>query len=357
MSQSFPVQPVPFSSATSIEYYTQDLRALHVKSMDVKGRKRAVSVAVDGQEFKPTKRFFRSFFARYGINEQVFKYYDYDEVLERIASKIPDEQIRLCVARENEGGAMPRLFGVSGPSKNLLTYDNGINLLMTHSGVDVKLGEGVLQATHTPRSGEREFKIGPDLFNNRIMVELPIDGFGDPRMFLMLLRQICTNGAVGYARAFRSDIRLGQDSTHTLDRALGMFDNEEGFAALRDRFLSSQQSSASIREVLKLSETIGAAMGQNGSAKFSTRLRTVTGDLNAAYGIANLDGLSVKRQRLLPAECTVYDLINFATEIASHKANPMQATKLQGWLGTLLSEEYDLEGTARNGQQFQDIFL
>ena len=252
---------------------------------------------------------------------------------------------------------MPRLFGVSGPSKNLLTYDNGINLLMAHSGVDVKLGEGVLQATHTPRSGEREFKIGPDLFNNRIMVELPIDGFGDPRMFLMLLRQVCTNGAVGYARAFRSDIRLGQDSTHTLDRALGMFDNEEGFAALRERFLSSQQSSASIREVLKLSETIAGAMGQSGSAKFSTRLRTVTGDLNAAYGIANLDDLSIKRQRLLPAECTVYDLINFATEIASHKANPMQATKLQGWLGTLLSEEYDLEGTARNGQQFQDIFL
>jgi hypothetical protein len=188
------------------------------------------------------------------------------------------------------------------------------------------------------------------------MVELPIDGFGDPRMFLMLLRQICTNGMVGYARAFRSDIRLGADSTHTLDRALGVFDNEEGFGALRQRFASAQNSFASVREILHLERTITGAMG-SGALSLLNRLRSVSGDLNAFYGVANLDAMSTKKQRILPSRARVYDLMNFATEVATHKAKPDQATKLQAWLGQLVSEEYDLEGTAKKTQDFADLFL
>ena len=39
------------------------------------------------------------------------------------------------------------------------------------------------------------------------------------------------------------------------------------------------------------------------------------------YGLANLDTLSPKRQRTLPVDCKVYDLLNFATEIATHHAS------------------------------------
>src|SRR5439155_23353354 len=34
---------------------------------------------------------------------------------------------------------------------------------------------------------------------------------------------------------------------------------------------------------------------------------------NRIYGVANLESLSVKRQRVLPTPCCVYDLSNFAS--------------------------------------------
>ena len=34
----------------------------------------------------------------------------------------------------------------------------------------------------------------------------------------------------------------------------------------------------------------------------------MTGDVSQIYGLANVDALSVKRQRTLPVNCTVYDL-------------------------------------------------
>ena len=183
---------------------------------------------------------------------------------------------------------------------------------------------GVVRSTHVPRSGEHGFHIGPDQFRNRFVVEAPIDGFGQPRIYLSLLRQVCSNGAVGYSPAFRSDIRMGNDAAYTLERALGQFDHDEGFAALRQRFESAQKSWASIRETMLLHKTISRlGDGRDGrlrGRRLHEELNRVAGDLNALYGLANLETLSAKRQRVLPAKCRVYDLINFASELATHGA-------------------------------------
>ncbi|MEZ4236145.1 MAG: hypothetical protein R3F59_08280 [Myxococcota bacterium] len=60
---------------------------------------------------------------------------------------------------------------------------------------------------------------------------------------------------------------------------------------------------------------------------------------------------------MLPAKCRVYDLINFASEVATHHALPEAAWQLQGWLGRLISDEYDLEGTAEGSADFDAFFL
>src|SRR5439155_8882106 len=115
---------------------------------------------------------------------------------------------------------------------------------------------GILTSTHVPRSGEHAFRIGPDQFQNRFIMEVPVDGFGQPRIFLSLLREVCTNGAVGYSRAFRSDVRVGDDAGHTLERAMAQFDHDEGFAALRQRFASAQDSWASLHETIRLQKVL-----------------------------------------------------------------------------------------------------
>ena len=39
---------------------------------------------------------------------------------------------------------------------------------------------------------------------------------------------ICSNGAIGYSRAFRSDISLGKNMSHCISRALESYDNGDG---------------------------------------------------------------------------------------------------------------------------------
>jgi hypothetical protein len=83
----------------------------------------------------------------------------------------------------------------------------------------------------------------------------------------------------------------------------------------------------------------------------------MTGNLNELYGLANLDALSSKRQRILPARCRVFDLLNFASEIATHHSTTLGSRSMQAYIGTLVSDEYDMEGTAETATEFADFFV
>jgi hypothetical protein len=83
----------------------------------------------------------------------------------------------------------------------------------------------------------------------------------------------------------------------------------------------------------------------------------MTGDVNRLYGLANIDAFSIKKQRALPVKCTVYDLLNFASELSTHYATPVGAGQLNAWIGGTLSEEYDMEGTKEKHSDFQDFMI
>jgi hypothetical protein len=88
-----------------------------------------------------------------------------------------------------------------------------------------------------------------------------------------------------------------------------------------------------------------------------TAFHEMTGDVSRIYGLANVDGLLVKRQRTLPVSCRVCDLLNFVSEVATHHADEQGARASQAWLGTLVSHEYDLEDSCDTFDDFQDFFL
>src|SRR5262249_57426623 len=99
------------------------------------------------------------------------------------------------------------------------------------------------------------FEVGGDGFQNKFVLDTPIDGFGRPSVYLSLLRLICSNGAVGYSPAFRSELSVGRGNdgvAFALTRVLDGFNNEDGYAALRQRFESATKSWASGNEVSKL---------------------------------------------------------------------------------------------------------
>jgi hypothetical protein len=211
---------------------------------------------------------------------------------------------------------------------------------------------------------------------------------------------ICANGLVAMSKAFRSQISLGNgggrgraaDFGYNMLRVLDQFNNEEGYAALKQRIESAGSSPASVYESNKLYKILigmhlmedefgKSVLNNSESAHFSKvspymgellkradkserepsyllkAFKTMTGDINRMYGLANIDALSTKRQRTLPTKASIYDMINFATEVATHHAKPIAAKRLQGWVGSVISEEYDMEGTKDALGDFADLHI
>lgn len=320
-------------------------------------KKNRVVIELEGKPYHPTNRFWRSFFNRYHISESVFRYFSHEEVFQRISSKVRADDFRYCV-EEHESG-LSTLLAVSNPERTMIRSGTVESIVQAFGSQGIEYHEGIITSTHAPRSGEFQYKIGPDEFKNQYVIKTPIDGFGEPQIYLSLLRLICANGAIGYTPVFRSEVRTGKDPEHAITRALSCFDNAKGYSQMAARFEAAQCSWASLHEVQRVYNQlikIKFSVPEFGASALN-RLYELTGRPQELYGLANLDQLSEKRQKVLPAKCRVYDLLNFITEIATHHISHEQAMKLQALTGSFLADDYDLEGSADHVQSFADLFL
>ncbi|MBM3954679.1 MAG: DUF932 domain-containing protein [Planctomycetes bacterium] len=312
---------------------------------------------VDGQKCVVTPRFWKSVFARYRFGASTFRYFRPEEVFGRICEVSRDDRLRVMVELPPSGP--PQALAVSDPRQPLVTIDDMRDLVRSHGAERPFYRDGVIGCTFMPKSGERGLAIGADEFANRFTLDVPIDGFGSPRIHVALLRLICTNGLVGHHRAFASDVPASRNPLHTLKRAIECFDHADGYAAIRERFLAAQTSWASVREAHALHRQIVKAklIDPAGKGRVIESFDRLTGRIQEFYGVTNVDTLPPRRQRLLPVKCRVYDLLNLASEVATHSAAPREAVAIQHWIGSTLADEFDLEGTAEIATEFADLLV
>jgi hypothetical protein len=314
-------------------------------------------VDLDGEHCRVSKRFWKSIFARYRFGASTFRYFQPEEVFQRICEVSKNDTLRVMVERRPKGP--PRALAASRPADRLVTIEDVHELARAHGATGIAYSDGVVGCTFTPRSGEEALAIGPDAFANRFTLHVPVDGYGNARIHVALLRLLCTNGMVGHHRAFASEVPASPNPRHTIRRAIECFDHSDGFAAIRERFLSAQASWASVREAHTLGKQLAKMKPVDPGRKLAA-LETfdrITGRIQQFYGLTNLDTLPARRQRLLPVKCRVYDLLNFAGEVATHLADAEDARPLQSWIGSTLADEFDLEGTAGQVPEFTDLFL
>jgi len=327
-------------------------------------------IVIDGESIKPTGRFWTSLYSRFGLNKAFFKFFEYEEVFQRVAEVDPTGMVRICIERKSTGDK--KLLAATGLNKPVVVYDDLMELLHKFNVQEgIKYADGVVTSTHQPRIGKSKFELAGDTFQNQFEMHTPIDGFGQPNVYLSLLRQICSNGMVGYARSFRTTLALGAGGDNidfTLGRTLDSFNNDEGYAVLRERFESGAKSWASLREQQQLYKLL---LGVQGDKKLNQKL----GGGNASAGqilMKQYEGmtgnpfelyqrdpnvLSDKRQTALPVQCRVYDMMNFATEMSTHNLTTYNARKLQAWVGSMLNGEYDLEGSCDEFDSFKGHFI
>jgi hypothetical protein len=337
-----------------------------------KVERRFPKIKLRGRSVRATNRFWHSLHRRFGFTENIFKFFSCEEVFERIERVAPDHKLRYCIEQRPSGDDL--LLGVSNPKASLMNSENLLGILEEYGNCGVEYSNGVITSQHSLRA-DTDFKIAGDLFQNRYVLETPIDGCGKPSIYLSLLRLRCSNGAVGYSPTFRSELSLGKGENRAefaIERALDGFNNEEGFAAMRQRFESAANSWASMHEAQSLwkllvkSHNNGQLLKEMGGdgASLTSGNRSITnafrdrfGDFSELYGVANPDALSQKRQRTLPSKGRVYELLNFASEVATHHLNPAAARPLQAYIGDLISREYDLEGTCTRFGDWRDFLI
>lgn len=340
-----------------LDYGTTFVGDLEGRCLDEnpQGRPTAVEIRVGDTWTTPTPRFWKSFAHRFHVSENVFRYFEPDEVFGRVAERNADDRVSYCL--EHHEGERPRLLAISNPKRPPMNPGQLVSLARRYGGSELEYDEGRLTSVHVPRSGENVFSIRGDTFRCRYVLRAPLDGYGSPQIHLSLLREICANGMVAFTPAFRSDIRVAGEPLYSVERALETFDNDEGFSALRQRFDAAQTSWASLNECNGLyRKLVKAIRRRTDNARLLDRFHRLCGRVQEFYGLANLDALSIKRQRVLPARCRLYDLLNFASEIATHHVDAAGRAILNAWIGSTVSDEYDLENTARDDTEFQDLF-
>ena len=374
----------------SYSYGICSMKDMKVKTvLDGKKVKASAIIMPSGEEVVPTKRFWKSFQMRWRLNDTAFSYWTHEEVFERISKVKPNDKIRWSVERVEKPGVVikPRAMAVSNPNNPFIKLDKLLGILEENqtdfnkdgTAVTPSYSDGFIRSRHVPsRSGV--FDIAGDSFQNRFYIDTPVDGFGRPQIYVGLLREVCSNGAVAFSPAFRSEVTIGKknDSVEfALGRMLGTFNSEDGYLTIKQRFTSAAKSWASVSEAMRLHKMILKVYQRGGLAKSAGKLiigdkgeatdtsRTpimekfmaLTGNLNQIYGTANIDSLSDKKQKTLPASCKVYDLLNFTSEVATHYATPSSARTLHSYIGSLLSAEYDLENTCDQFADYKDFFI
>lgn len=313
-------------------------------------------VSLDGLRCRVSERFWKSLFARYRFGASTFRYFRPGEVFDRICEVSRNDRLRVVV---EHGGDEPLALGVSRPDHPVVSIDDVRDLADARGASASAYANGAVLCTFTPRSGQAASPIGPDAFANRFVLQVPIDGFGHSQIYIGMLRLVCSNGLVAHHRAFASEIPASRDPRHTLRRAVECFDHADGFAALRERFQAAQGTWASVREAASLQRLLGRASyaSQAGRVAVLEAFDRLTGRMHEFYGLTNADTLPIRRQRLLPVKCRTYDLLNFAGEVATHLSGPTGGRALHSWVGSVLAEEFDLEGTAEHVPEFTDLFV
>ncbi len=384
------------ATAPNFTYGTARLKDFQLELGEPKGGQPTIKhVVVKDEPAVPTNRFYSSLSATFGLGKigPILKYVPADTLLKGMIKAHPDMVLRTVVERNQHGNN--RLLALSKVSKAVARYDDVIETVGKYGGSDIKYVDGRVESFHSPRVGSNTFEVLGDAFENRFQLSVPIDGYGAPSVYLALLRQICSNGMVGRTRAFKTELAIGRGDDNvmfSINRALDSFNSDEGYAALRQRIEKAGKSWASVYESMQLYKrlirgqsrknitfdlggtrptgTIAELLTSKPDGKrktlgeiadsgspILTAFHRMTGDITELYGLANTDALSPKRQRTLPVRCSVYDVLNFATEVATHYATPSGANDLNAWVGGMMGAEYDMDGTKETFGEFADFHV
>jgi hypothetical protein len=318
------------------------------------------AIEFDGKSFFPSQRFWNSFCSKVGVGTNIFNLFSQEEVFNRVVTENKfsvSGNVRII-----EDVKEKRLLAITNPTKPMIDWQALLSLIDRKEGYDVRYDDGIITSMHSIGQ-DLPVRIGAEDHNQRIAVQVPIDGYGSPSVFLALMRLVCENGMVAMSKAFKTSINVGKkdksdDIEFSLERMFDSYSNDEGFDALIRRLDAARHSFLSVREFEQASRFLSRITPPRNDKKAQLliseehrKFNTMAGSLNAKYGLSHLQQMSDKQMSLLETNMTVYEAINYLSEVTTHRLNAQNsrhtdiATSINGWIGSTISRPFDLEGT------------
>ena len=291
-----------------------------------------------------------------GQSKSVFDLFTPDEVLDRVVARKEKGRYRVQFVETLNG--MLKTVAVVNPDKISISHEDIVaNLAGNTDLMNIAYDDGTITSLHDPVQGN-DFTVGSDAMMSRFVVSTPIDSYGNVNSYMAIIRLICINLNIWYNSAFKTSLKLGdKEQGKAFGRFVSTLNNEEGFAAINNRMEAARTTAASIAEISEVRNAMAQAAADSGSLgfEFMDAFRSMIrgGDqarsLNETYGVANFSELPVKTLQRLQSKCSVYDLMNFATEFGTHHIATEKARRIinSSTTGVMAAKGgLDLEGVA-----------
>lgn len=303
--------------------------------------------------YKLSDRFYKTLATELGIPFGVFGFFTPLEVMTRAAEKEPDLALRVTVDTErNQALGLTQDKGLPMPVKfieGILHEDRRLQ--------EVEYGNGMLSAM---LDLDDPWDVPNDsTYHVRVRCRVPVDGVGMPDMSLATWRQVCSNGAVAEAPLFRTKMEIKDNSGEHFRRLLASFSNPSGVEMQQERMCTAAGTKASVGEVVLLDGLIRRSVANTRNQMLlRERLNEIAQNPCVRYGVTDLTNIGQKKRPLLPVGCSVADLLNFASELASHHADLLKPeSTLHSFAGTVLAKDFDLEDLYPNAVRTSNFYL
>ena len=298
------------------------------------------------ERFEPCEaspRFFQSLSKKTGLRTDFFKLFEPKEVMERVIKVEGDKELYL--ARDGQ-----RVLGLSSGDDPCLRAEEALTVIQGYNPIFVSYDNGEIKAHFTPARSSGNTKIIGEDYSKKFQLTVSVDGLNQPSLAPVLIRQLCTNGAVGEAAALSSQIIIGKkDAGYTIERALAAFDGDKMFSRIAEQLMISKKSWASVAELdLFLKTLTKAGLNSTKSMQISSLAWKMAGSVAYHQHLQN-QGKNVKLLRRIPTLISRYDLINMVTEVRTHISD-VESTRraLDALAGTLIVQDPDLELSAED---------
>src|SRR5262245_58724548 len=108
--------------AKRFQYGTTRIKDLAVRvDRGISSHNRLTEIILNDEPVFATERFWNSLHLRFGFTSNIFRYFSHEEVFNRISAVAPNDRIRWCLERDDDGTG--RLLAVTNPTSALIEYD------------------------------------------------------------------------------------------------------------------------------------------------------------------------------------------------------------------------------------------